>query len=165
MFDNENAKNVFWSGLSPAREISFSGVSPFPLREPGRKRHSGHAHIVDQGPSKGPSFRRPPAPNPFSRAPHPHKELGRPALPSTYAALSGNPTLVNLPESCTTCPLARWARSRLTASLYGHNLASRNVFYIDFRPCISVFAIVTFCSLVHRSFPRPGGLDLRWEEC
>ena len=73
----------------------------------GGKRRSGHAHIVDQGPSKDPSFRRPPAPNPFSRAPHPHKELGRPALPSTYAALSGNPTLVNLPESCTTCPLAR----------------------------------------------------------
>ena len=52
-------------------------------------------------------LRRPRAPNAFSRAPHPHKELEGPALPSTYAALSGNPTLVNLPESCTTCPLAR----------------------------------------------------------
>lgn len=92
----------------PNLRASFSKPS---FRSPcsigGGKRRSGHAHIVDQGPSKGPSFRRPPAPNPFSRAPHPHKELGRPALPSTYAALSGNPTLVNLPESCTTCPLAR----------------------------------------------------------
>ena len=99
-------------------------------------------------------LRRPRAPNPFSRAPHPHKELEGPALPSTYAALSGNPTLVNLPESCTTCPLARWARSRLTASLYGHNLASRNVFYIDFRPCISVFAIVTFVTSLKNPINR-----------
>ena len=52
-------------------------------------------------------FSHPPAASPFPGAPHSHKELGRPELPSTYAALSGNPTLVALPEGRTTRPLAR----------------------------------------------------------
>lgn len=33
IFHNENAKNVFWSGLSQARETSFSVVSPLPPSE------------------------------------------------------------------------------------------------------------------------------------
>ena len=42
---------------------------------------------------------------------------------------------------------------------------TRNIFHTDFVVVFPSFALVTFYSLVYRSFPGPGGLDFRWEEC
>ena len=58
-----------------------------------------------------------------------------------------------------------WLKN-LTSRLY-LGLHEHFFFHTIFCCCASVFSArySFFCSLVHRSFPRPGGLDLRWEEC
>ena len=53
---------------------------------------------------------RPPEQHPFPGAPHQPTELRGPSVSSTCTALFNHQLLVDLPESCQTCPLARRAR-------------------------------------------------------
>ena len=53
---------------------------------------------------------RPPEKHPFPGAPHQPTELRGPSVSSTCTALFNHQLLVDLPESCQTCPLARRAR-------------------------------------------------------
>ena len=122
--------------------------------------------LLDEGPPKVMSLYQPPRNHHLPTHQNKVTRLGGSAVPSTFRDLPHYPALVCCSKGRPPCPLACWTRSSLKLPLKAMTwphwaFFSLRYFVVHFL----LLTLASFCSLVHCSFPQPGGLNLRWEEC